>query len=164
MTRSAACATVVRFAPDLSTGKERDAESGNDYFEARYYSSAMGRFMSPDPANLSVDFWLPQTWSRYEARRPYGAPAFMAWLSPGFPSPCSFAYAQGMATGPPGAILLLPLRGGRCARLPRPSSLASLAPVLSCSIHFRHNHKQEAGAGKNSRTRFTFTLLTQLPG
>ena len=30
------------------TGKERDAESGNDYFDARYYSSAMGRFMSPD--------------------------------------------------------------------------------------------------------------------
>jgi RHS repeat-associated protein len=30
------------------TGKERDAESGNDYFEARYYSSAMGRFLSPD--------------------------------------------------------------------------------------------------------------------
>jgi RHS repeat-associated protein len=32
----------------LFTGKERDSESGNDYFEARYYSSAMGRFMSPD--------------------------------------------------------------------------------------------------------------------
>ena len=32
----------------ISTGKERDTESGNDYFEARYYSSAMGRFMSPD--------------------------------------------------------------------------------------------------------------------
>ena len=31
-----------------STGKERDTESGNDYFGARYYSSAMGRFMSPD--------------------------------------------------------------------------------------------------------------------
>jgi RHS repeat-associated protein len=31
-----------------TTGKERDTESGNDYFEARYYSSAMGRFMSPD--------------------------------------------------------------------------------------------------------------------
>ncbi len=30
------------------TGKERDSESGNDYFAARYYSSAMGRFMSPD--------------------------------------------------------------------------------------------------------------------
>jgi RHS repeat-associated protein len=33
---------------NLFTGKERDSESGNDYFEARYYSSAMGRFMSPD--------------------------------------------------------------------------------------------------------------------
>lgn len=30
------------------SGKERDSESGNDYFGARYYSSAMGRFMSPD--------------------------------------------------------------------------------------------------------------------
>jgi len=30
------------------TGKERDAESGNDYFGARYYNSNMGRFMSPD--------------------------------------------------------------------------------------------------------------------
>jgi RHS repeat-associated protein len=30
------------------TGKERDAESGNDYYFARYYSSSMGRFMSPD--------------------------------------------------------------------------------------------------------------------
>ncbi len=30
------------------TGKERDAESGLDYFEARYMSSAQGRFTSPD--------------------------------------------------------------------------------------------------------------------
>jgi len=30
------------------TGKERDTESGNDYFGARYYASSMGRFMSPD--------------------------------------------------------------------------------------------------------------------
>jgi RHS repeat-associated protein len=30
------------------TGKERDTESGNDYFGARFYSSNMGRFMSPD--------------------------------------------------------------------------------------------------------------------
>jgi RHS repeat-associated protein len=30
------------------TGKERDAESGNDYFGARYYASSMGRWMSPD--------------------------------------------------------------------------------------------------------------------
>lgn len=30
------------------TGKERDQESGLDYFGARYYASTMGRFMSPD--------------------------------------------------------------------------------------------------------------------
>ncbi len=30
------------------TGKERDVESGNDYFEARYYASAIGRFLTPD--------------------------------------------------------------------------------------------------------------------
>jgi RHS repeat-associated protein len=31
------------------TGKERDSESGLDNFGARYNSSSMGRFMSPDP-------------------------------------------------------------------------------------------------------------------
>jgi RHS repeat-associated protein len=35
------------------TGKERDTESGNDYFGARYYSSSMGRFMTPDPSGLT---------------------------------------------------------------------------------------------------------------
>jgi RHS repeat-associated protein len=33
------------------TGKERDAESGNDYFGARYYASGTGRWMSPDWAD-----------------------------------------------------------------------------------------------------------------
>ena len=35
-------------AGSRSTGKERDSESGNDYFGARYYASSMGRFLSPD--------------------------------------------------------------------------------------------------------------------
>ncbi|HEY0795182.1 MAG TPA: RHS repeat-associated core domain-containing protein [Acidisarcina sp.] len=30
------------------TGKEHDAETGNEYFEARYYGAAIGRWMSPD--------------------------------------------------------------------------------------------------------------------
>jgi len=30
------------------TGNERDQESGNDYFPARYYASSAGRFLSPD--------------------------------------------------------------------------------------------------------------------
>jgi RHS repeat-associated protein len=32
----------------IFTGKERDTESGLDYFGARYYGSSMRRFMSPD--------------------------------------------------------------------------------------------------------------------
>jgi RHS repeat-associated protein len=37
--------------PSRYTGKERDTESGLDYFGARYYASSMGRFMSPDWAS-----------------------------------------------------------------------------------------------------------------
>lgn len=49
MTPSAACAfSAASSKRPHSTGKERDAESGNDYFGARYYASSMGRFMSPD--------------------------------------------------------------------------------------------------------------------
>jgi len=41
-------AAVLNRVGSCSTGKERDSESGNDYFGARYYASSMGRFMSPD--------------------------------------------------------------------------------------------------------------------
>jgi RHS repeat-associated protein len=36
------------------TGKERDTESNLDNFEARYRSSTLGRFMSPDPSGLAL--------------------------------------------------------------------------------------------------------------
>ena len=48
MTLSAVCASSMRFWRSCYTGKERDTESGNDYFGARYYASTMGRFLSPD--------------------------------------------------------------------------------------------------------------------
>ncbi|MDR3411120.1 MAG: RHS repeat-associated core domain-containing protein, partial [Formivibrio sp.] len=47
-TSSTVCAFALCFSQSLFTGKERDTESGNDYFGARYYSSSMGRFLSPD--------------------------------------------------------------------------------------------------------------------
>jgi RHS repeat-associated protein len=37
------------------TSKERDVETGLDYFGARYYSSTQGRFTSPDPVMLSPE-------------------------------------------------------------------------------------------------------------
>ncbi|MBN1570608.1 MAG: RHS repeat-associated core domain-containing protein [Acidobacteria bacterium] len=39
---------VASRMPQKFTGKERDAETGLDYFLARYYSGAQGRFLSPD--------------------------------------------------------------------------------------------------------------------
>lgn len=48
------------------TGKERDAESGLDYFGARHYASTMGRFMSPDPSGLMfADPTNPQSLNLY---------------------------------------------------------------------------------------------------
>jgi len=53
-----------------STGKERDTESGNDYFGARYYASSMGRWLSPDwypgPAPIPyANIYDPQTLNLY---------------------------------------------------------------------------------------------------
>ncbi len=47
------------------TGKERDTESGLDYFGARYYSSGLGRFMRPDGPFLDQYSTDPQSWNLY---------------------------------------------------------------------------------------------------
>jgi RHS repeat-associated protein len=66
MTQSAICASEVCFPSSYSTGKERDQESGLDYFGARYYASSIGRFMSPDPSGLSyADPTNPQSLNLY---------------------------------------------------------------------------------------------------
>jgi RHS repeat-associated protein len=55
--------------PVVFTGKERDAETGLDYFGARYMSSAQGRFTSPDPFLGSGRPEDPQSWNRYAYAR-----------------------------------------------------------------------------------------------
>jgi RHS repeat-associated protein len=76
------------------TGKERDSESGNDYFGARYYGSTMGRFLSPDysdgpdPVPFG-DLGNPQSFNLYRrvahiCKLPVGAPHlvfFEMWVS-----------------------------------------------------------------------------------
>ena len=47
------------------TLKERDVETGLDYFGARYYGSMQGRFTSPDPLLSSGSVEDPQSWNRY---------------------------------------------------------------------------------------------------
>ena len=52
------------------TGKERDAETGLDYFGARYVGSAQGRFTTPDPVMLSNQrMFDPQQWNMYSYSR-----------------------------------------------------------------------------------------------
>ena len=66
MTSSTVCATAVYFSRYLFTGKERDTESGNDYFPARYLASTTGRWLSPDPGWLAAaDLANPQTLNAY---------------------------------------------------------------------------------------------------
>lgn len=47
------------------TAKERDVETGLDYFLARYYSSTQGRFTSVDPENAGANPSDPQSWNGY---------------------------------------------------------------------------------------------------
>jgi RHS repeat-associated protein len=46
------------------TGKERDTESGLDYFGARFNASTIGRFMTPD-GGADQDTREPQSWNLY---------------------------------------------------------------------------------------------------
>jgi RHS repeat-associated protein len=47
------------------TGKERDTETGLDYFGARYFSGAQGRFTSPDEPFADQYESDPQSWNLY---------------------------------------------------------------------------------------------------
>jgi RHS repeat-associated protein len=49
----------------LFTGQERDAETGLDYFGARYYHASSGRFTTPDIPGVDQDLTDPQSWNRY---------------------------------------------------------------------------------------------------
>ena len=51
------------------TGKERDSESGLDNFGARYDSSSLGRFMSPDAFYKDSHVGDPQSWNEYAYAR-----------------------------------------------------------------------------------------------
>ena len=43
----------------MLTAKERDTESGNDYFGARYFASTMGRWLSPDSSTSEILWPVP---------------------------------------------------------------------------------------------------------
>ncbi|HZP04555.1 MAG TPA: RHS repeat-associated core domain-containing protein [Terracidiphilus sp.] len=49
----------------LFTDHERDSENGSDATQYRHYSSAQGRWLSPDPSNGSYNLLDPQSLNRY---------------------------------------------------------------------------------------------------
>jgi RHS repeat-associated protein len=64
---SLACTNSAQYPTEHHyTGKERDTESGNDYFKYRYLASSMGRWLSPDPSGLYfADPTNPQSLNLY---------------------------------------------------------------------------------------------------
>ncbi len=68
------------------TGKERDAETGLDYFGARYLMAGQGRFGSPDPLMESGNPQNGQSWNRYAYT---------------YNNPLRFVDPNGMCSGPP---------------------------------------------------------------
>lgn len=69
--RTAACFTAADATTQRFTGKERDNETassameGLDYFGARYFSGAQGRFSTPDDPFNDQDPADPQSWNLY---------------------------------------------------------------------------------------------------
>jgi RHS repeat-associated protein len=63
--------TGFYFCAPRYTRKERDSESGLDYFPARYYGSIMRRFLSPDDGSAQNPI-NPQSWNldRYGRNNP----------------------------------------------------------------------------------------------
>jgi RHS repeat-associated protein len=64
--RTEAQGYVVDSVKQKFTSKERDVESGLDYFGARYYSSSQGRFTGTDPIPVTMESFInPQRWNQY---------------------------------------------------------------------------------------------------
>ena len=100
-------------------GKERDTETGNDYFGARFYSSTYGRFLSPDWSSVPVavpyaNLANPQTLNMY------------ALVSD---NPESFADLDGHCGEANGAIQNVPCPPAQTQTTPTPNSQNSYVTV-----------------------------------
>ena len=70
MTQLGACSFSAAFRNGYKfTGKERDSESGLDYFGARHYASSLGRWVSPDKPFADQHAANPQSWNLYSYTR-----------------------------------------------------------------------------------------------
>lgn len=79
----------------LTSGKERDSETNLDFFGARYFSGAHGRFTAVDPESASASLFDPQRWNEYSyaINNPY------KFVDPNGESPTLVTAAIGVGIG-----------------------------------------------------------------
>jgi RHS repeat-associated protein len=118
------------------TRKERDIETGLDYFGARYYSSTQGRFTSPDKPFADQFQTNPQSWNTYSYVRN---------------SPCNNIDAKGRCSAPSG---LKPGQVGICIE-------AFIAKRIFKGIGLGDN-RTFSGDNKNLTAKFRTELIVSL--
>ena len=95
----------------------RDSATGNDYADQRYYSSALGRFMTFDPYWGSFHSNEPTTWNRYlyglgdpaNAADPTGLCVINGVTYPDGQSPCPDATQTTVNGGPIDPVPTVPI-------------------------------------------------------
>ena len=135
------------------TGKERDTESGLDNFGARYDSSSIGRFMSPDPKPDSSRAANPQSLNRYsyalnnplkyvDVRGECTAPA----LGPGQVGICIESYIQAARLGRFPSKNWLGLGDNRGPVANNPKATFRSQTLVTVDLH-KHIVSQQSQAG-----------------
>ena len=141
----------------LYTGKERDAETGLDFFGARYFSAAQGRFTSPDWSAVPqpipyADLGDPQTLNLYSSsaegvtRHPYPSANWNGDGNPDLAVACAKTYTVSILYGK-----------GDGTFLPQQEYLAGSGPAGVVAGTFTKNGKLDLAVIDNATT---IALLT----
>ena len=135
------------------TGKERDAETGLDYFGARHYSNGLGRFITPDWAAKATavpyaDFADPQSLNLYTYVRNIPTSKVDA---DGHDLFADILYFATQKVGPALANVGNFLRDAATS-LPPPHSLNNPfpAPPCSCTVPSSKNQNNDANKNQNN--------------
>jgi RHS repeat-associated protein len=111
------------------SGKERDAESGLDYFGERYFSSPQGRFTAPDLPFLDQYVTDPQSWNLYAYVR--NNPLINVDPTGG----CSIKSGDKAATDDPGQPCIEPASSTVTVTAYDPGGLSPAAQFILASVY-----------------------------
>lgn len=151
------------------TGKERDAESGLDNFGKRYYSSTMGRFVTPDPKTVALRHLLnPQKLNKYS----YVLNNSMSFLDPDGMEEVTITYRTFIPTA---SVTVMGKTNGGDNRgfssAPNASSRTSITIKIETDPHIRpgnpiisvESHAGQSTTIKNGKVVETATATKGLP-